>query len=132
MSELAQLETTILTAIAAAADEAALEAVRVGALGKKGSISEKMKTLGAMSQEERQAMGPLLNGLKDKVAQALSERRNALRMAAIAERLRHETVDVTLPVRQAPAEAGRIHPISQVIDEMTGRMSRPTTTISPR
>ncbi len=123
MSELAQLETSILSAIEAAADEAGLEAVRIGALGKKGSISEKMKTLGAMSQEERQAMGPLLNGLKDKVGEALARRRAELRMAAIAERLRHESVDVTLPVRQSPAEAGRIHPISQVIDEMTAIFS---------
>jgi phenylalanyl-tRNA synthetase alpha chain len=123
MSDISQLEETILAAIAAADTEAGLEAVRVGALGKKGQISERMKTLGAMSPQERQEMGPLLNGLKDKVGEALAERRQALRMAAISARLASETVDVTLPVRQAPAEAGRIHPISQVIDEITAIFS---------
>ncbi|HSO47194.1 MAG TPA: phenylalanine--tRNA ligase subunit alpha [Rhizobiaceae bacterium] len=123
MSAIAQLEQSILAAIEAAADEAGLEAVRIGALGKKGSISEQMKTLGAMSLDERQTMGPLLNGLKDTVTAAIGERRHALKMAAIAQRLKHETVDVTLPVRQTPAEAGRIHPISQVIDEITAIFS---------
>ena len=123
MSAIAQLEQSILAAIEAAADEAGLEAVRIGALGKKGSISEQMKTLGAMAPEERQTMGPLLNGLKDTVTAAIGERRHALKMAAIAQRLKHETVDVTLPVRQTPAEAGRIHPISQVIDEITAIFS---------
>jgi phenylalanyl-tRNA synthetase alpha chain len=123
MSDISQLEDTILAAIASADTEAGLEAVRVGALGKKGQISERMKTLGAMSPQERQEMGPLLNGLKDKVGQALGERRHALRMAAIGARLESEKVDVTLPVRQAPAEAGRIHPISQVIDEITAIFS---------
>src|SRR5690606_36040979 len=59
------------------------------------------------------------NGLKSRITDALAERRIALRDSAITERLKRETVDVTLPVRQAPAERGRIHPISQVIDEMT-------------
>jgi phenylalanyl-tRNA synthetase alpha chain len=119
MSELEQLERSISDAIAAASDEAAIEAVRVAALGKKGSISEKLKSLGAMSPEERQVMGPAINGLKDRVTQALTARRTELRDAAINARLKAETVDVTLPVRDAPAERGRIHPISQVIDEIT-------------
>ncbi len=123
MSDISELEGGIVSAITAAADEATLEAVRVAALGKKGSISERMKTLGGMSQEERLAMGPLLNGLKDRVTALLGERRQELRRAAIAERLKRETVDVTLPVRAAPAETGRIHPISQVIDEITAIFS---------
>src|SRR5690606_4545566 len=114
-----QLERSISDAIAAASDEAAIEAVRVSALGKKGSISEKLKSLGAMSPEERQSMGPAINGLKDRVMQALTSRKSELRDAAINARLKAETVDVTLPVRDAPAERGRIHPISQVIDEIS-------------
>ena len=62
MSDLAQLEREILTAIAQAGDEAALEAVRVATLGKKGSVSELLKTLGAMSPDERKDKGPLING----------------------------------------------------------------------
>jgi len=115
---LAELEASLHAAIAAAADEAAIEGVRVAALGKKGSVSEKLKTLGAMSAEERQVMGPAINGLRDRVSAALGARKAELRDAAISARLAAERVDVTLPVRQAPAERGRIHPISQVIDEI--------------
>ncbi|WP_187969679.1 phenylalanine--tRNA ligase subunit alpha [Aquibium microcysteis] len=113
-----QLEQTLLADIAAAGDEAALEAVRIAALGKKGSVSERLKTLGSMTPEERQTMGPAINGLKTRVTDALGARRTALRDAAIDARLAAERLDVTLPVRAAPAERGRIHPISQVIDEI--------------
>ncbi|MCO5058679.1 MAG: phenylalanine--tRNA ligase subunit alpha [Rhizobiaceae bacterium] len=118
MTDLQTLETTLLAEIGAATDEAALEAVRVSALGKKGSVSERLKMLGGMSPGERQQMGPAINGLKQRVTDALSDRRATLRDAAIAARLETERVDVSLPVRQAPAERGRIHPISQVIDEI--------------
>ncbi|MEX4006015.1 phenylalanine--tRNA ligase subunit alpha [Neoaquamicrobium sediminum] len=117
-AELEQLEAALLSDIAGAADEQAIEAVRVSALGKKGSVSEKLKTLGAMSAEERQVMGPAINGLKNRVAEALAARRNELRDAAIDARLAAEKLDVTLPVRQSPAERGRIHPISQIVDEI--------------
>jgi phenylalanyl-tRNA synthetase alpha chain len=117
-AELEQLEAALLSDIAGAADEQAIEAVRVSALGKKGSVSEKLKTLGAMSADERQVMGPAINGLKNRVTEALSARRNELRDAAIDARLAAEKVDVTLPVRQSPADRGRIHPISQIVDEI--------------
>lgn len=119
MTELADLETSILSEIEAATDEAAIEAVRVSALGKKGSISEQMKTLGKMRPEERQTMGPILNGLRSKVTDAIAERKTALKREALEQRLAREKADVTLPVRQSPTEAGRIHPISQVTDEIT-------------
>jgi len=119
VSDIAQLENEITAAVAAASDETALEAVRVAALGRKGSVSELLKTLGSMTPEERKQKGPLINGLKDRVTQAIAARREALRTAALDQRLNTETVDVTLPVREAPAEVGRIHPISQVIDELT-------------
>jgi phenylalanyl-tRNA synthetase alpha chain len=112
------LETTLLAEIDAAGDEAALETVRVSALGKKGSVSELLKSLGAMTPEDRKDKGPAINGLKQRVTDALAARRTALRDAAIEARLAAEKLDVTLPVRQAPAERGRIHPISQVIDEI--------------
>lgn len=119
MSDIAELEQTLLAQIAAAADEQAIEAVRVAALGKKGSISEKLKSLGSMSPEERQTHGPAINGLKNRVTEALGLRKTELRDAAITARLETEKVDVTLPVRVSSAERGRIHPISQVIDEIT-------------
>ncbi len=119
MSDIGTLETQILADIAAAADEPALEAVRVAALGRNGSITALLKTLGAMTPDQRREQGPSINGLKDKVTDALAVRRDALKNAALDERLSTETVDVTLPVREPPTETGRIHPISQVIDELT-------------
>ncbi|WP_018182353.1 phenylalanine--tRNA ligase subunit alpha [Kaistia granuli] len=119
MSDLELLERDIRAAIDGASDEAAIEAVRVAALGKKGSVSELLKGLGAMSPDERKVMGPALNGLRDRVSEALLARRASLKQAGLAARLAAEAVDVTLPLRASPLEQGRIHPISQVIDEIT-------------
>ena len=82
-------------------------------------MSALLKTLGAMTPDERKTQGPAINGLKDASTPRSTARRDALKAAALDARLATETVDVTLPVREAPAEAGRIHPISQVIDELT-------------
>ena len=110
------LESGIIASIASASDEAALEAVRVSALGKKGLVSERMKTLGAMSPDERKDAGAALNLLKDRVAEALSLRKIVLAEAALDGRLATETIDVTLPVR--PQAQGSIHPVSQVWEEV--------------
>jgi phenylalanyl-tRNA synthetase alpha chain len=72
VAEFDALEQTILTDIAGAPDEAALESVRVSALGKKGSVSALLATLGKMTPEQRKAMGPAINGLKDRVTAALA------------------------------------------------------------
>jgi len=119
MSDIAKLENDILANVAAAKDEAALEAVRIAALGKNGSVSALLKTLGTMSADERKTQGPAINGLKDRVTESIAQRKDALGAAALDARLNTETVDVTLPVRETPAETGRIHPISQVTDELT-------------
>lgn len=116
MSELEALEKSILADVAAADTEAALDAVRVAALGKKGAVSERMKTLGAMSPDQRKEMGPLLNGLKVRIAEAIAARREELETAALNARLATEKVDVTLPPRPEPR--GRIHPVSQVMEEI--------------
>ncbi len=119
MSDLGTLESSLLADIAAAQDEASIEVVRVSAMGKKGSLSELLKTLGTMSSDERKTTGAAINALKDRVMDALSSRKSILKDAAIDERLKRETVDVTLPIRAAQVNSGRIHPISQVIDEIT-------------
>ncbi|WP_112662887.1 phenylalanine--tRNA ligase subunit alpha [Microvirga flavescens] len=119
MTDLNQLENDLLKQVDAASDEPALEALRVAALGKKGSVSELLKTLGAMSPEERKEKGPLINGLRDKVQTAIGEKKEALADTALSARLAAERVDVTLPVQEGPETRGRIHPISQVIDEIT-------------
>src|SRR6476646_6262772 len=119
MTDLRALETELLTAIAAATDEAALETVRVAALGRSGSISALLKTLGTMTPDERKQQGAAINGVKDRVAASLTARKDALKELALDQRLNTEAVDVTLPVREAPAETGRLHPITQVVDELT-------------
>ena len=119
MPDLHSLESETLTAIAAASDEAALEAVRIAALGKKGNISALLSTLGKMSPDERKVQGAAINVLKEVVGEALAARRAVLKAAALDARLKAETLDMTLPVREAAIETGRLHPISQVMDEIT-------------
>jgi phenylalanyl-tRNA synthetase alpha chain len=119
MAEMTQLELKIVADIAAAKNDAALEAVRVAALGRNGSITALLKTLGTLPPDDRKLRGPLINGLKDRVNAALATRRAAFKSAALQERLNTESLDVTLPVREAPFEIGRVHPITQVIDELT-------------
>jgi phenylalanyl-tRNA synthetase alpha chain len=118
MTDLSALQAETLDAIAMAADEAALEGVRVAALGKKGAISALLATLGKMSPEERKVQGAAINNLKDQVGEALAARRAILKSAALERQLAAEALDVTLPVRPAGIESGRIHPISQVMDEL--------------
>ena len=117
-TDLEKLEAEFAAAIADAVDADTLDAVRVAALGKKGRVSELMKSLGAMSPDERKEMGPKLNGLKDRLTEALATRKLALHEAGLDARLANERIDMTLPVRESPLETGRIHPLSQVWDEV--------------
>ena len=119
MSDLSSLEQETLGAIEAADGEAALEAVRIAALGKKGTISALLSGLGKLAPEARKDQGAAINLLKDKVTAALAARRAALKEAALEARLAAETLDVTLPARVSPLDLGRLHPISQVNDELT-------------
>jgi len=121
--DIARLRTELTAAIAAAADEGALEAVRIAALGKKGSVSALLSMLGTMPADERKTAGPLINGLKAEIAAAIDAKSTALRTAALNARLQSERVDVTLPLKPAPTAQGRIHPISQVWDEITAIFS---------
>ena len=116
MSDLSTLEAELNAQIAAASDVAALEAVRVAALGKSGSVSALLKTLGAMSPEERKTRGPEINGLRDRVGTALAARKAGLEAAELDARLASETVDLSLP--SAPRRKGAVHPALQVMDEM--------------
>ncbi len=117
MEDLDKIRAEALASVEAAADVETLEAARVAALGKKGSISALMASLGKMDPEARKAAGAALNVVKDQVAEALSARKNVLEAAALEARLSRERIDVTLPVRPDPG-LGRIHPIAQVMEEM--------------
>ncbi|MCR9149305.1 MAG: phenylalanine--tRNA ligase subunit alpha [Rhodobacteraceae bacterium] len=117
MDGLDALKQGYLNRIAEAGDEAALEEIRLAALGKKGEISLKMRELGRMSPEERTAAGKVLNALKDEIDAALRAKKSALADAALDARLATEWLDVTLPGR--PRRQGTIHPVSQVTEEVT-------------
>jgi phenylalanyl-tRNA synthetase alpha chain len=116
MDELDKIRAEALALVAQAASLDALEAARVATLGKKGTVSALMASLGKMSPDERKAAGAALNAVKDQVADAIASAKAALEAKALEEKLARERVDVTLAVR--PESSGRIHPISQVMDEM--------------
>ncbi|HVY84445.1 MAG TPA: phenylalanine--tRNA ligase subunit alpha, partial [Caulobacterales bacterium] len=116
VTDLSALEQELLARISSASDEAAVEAVRVEALGKQGAVSALMKTLGSMSPDERQVMGPKLNGLKDRIGEAITLKKAELAEAALEAKLRAEAVDVTLPPQQV--RIGAIHPVSHVMEEL--------------
>ncbi|MCB2080484.1 MAG: phenylalanine--tRNA ligase subunit alpha, partial [Novosphingobium sp.] len=116
MSDLDQLKADLLAAIAAAGDAAAIEEIRVAALGKQGSVSALLKTLGKMTPEERQVEGPKIHGLREEVTAALTVRKDALESAALDARLAAETIDLSLPAPETPR--GSVHPVSQVMDEL--------------
>jgi phenylalanyl-tRNA synthetase alpha chain len=103
-------------ALAAATDLRAWDAVRVGVLGKNGSLTALLKELGKAAPEQRRERGAALNRLKDELAALIEQRRAVLEAAALEARLASERIDVTLPPRPAPA--GLIHPISRTMEEM--------------
>lgn len=111
------MRDTILAEIAAAVTLDALDAVRVRALGKAGTVTALMKTLGSMEPHDRQLLGPVYNAARDEIAGAVAARRADLDAAALAAKLAGERLDMTLPVSAPPR--GRIHPVSQVLDELT-------------
>ena len=114
----ASLENEFLAAIENASTLAELEEVRLASLGKKGRVSELLKSLGGMTAEERQMQGPLINGLKLSLSQALDNRKSSLETEALNARLAGETEDVTLPVQPTGLSEGRLHPVSQVTEEI--------------
>ena len=116
MNELEQLQTDLLAQVEQAASLADLDAVRVSVLGKKGLITEKMKTLGSMAPEERKAAGQQFNTIKNAVSEAIEAKKEALEESEINARLAQEAVDITLPVR--PEHQGRVHPLYQTYDEV--------------
>ena len=115
-TDLESLQGDILAEVAAAATLESLEAVRVAALGRKGSLSGLMRSLADLPDTERRARGAALNQAKDAVAAAIDSRKADLDAARLESELLRGRVDVTLPVR--PEAEGRVHPVSQTIDEI--------------
>ncbi len=123
MSEIETLSRQALADIAAAASPDALEQLRVALLGKHGSITAQLKSLGALPGDQRKAAGEAINRARDAIGAALSARKAELEDAALDARLAGETIDVTLPGRDAGR--GGIHPVSRTIEriaEIFGRL----------
>jgi phenylalanyl-tRNA synthetase alpha chain len=116
MSDLTPNPDEFLKEIAAAQSPEALEQVRVKLLGRSGIITSLMRGLGALPPEQRRDAGARLNTLRDEIAAAIADAGERLRRGMLAERLAEERADVSLPVLLG--ETGRIHPISQTIDEI--------------
>jgi phenylalanyl-tRNA synthetase alpha chain len=116
MADVESMSGALVARIEAAADLAGLESERVAALGKQGAVTQLLKTLGAMSPEERQAQGPRIHALREQVSEAIAARKAALEAAALERKLATETIDLTLPAPEAPR--GSVHPVSQVLDEL--------------
>ena len=123
LDQIEALGASLSARIATASSLDELEAVRVEALGKKGTVSAMLATLGSMSPEDRKDAGPKINGLKNGIQGQIDARAAQLKSAALDARLKAETVDITLPLQPAPTARGRIHPISQTIDEITAIFS---------
>ena len=116
MTNIATLQTDLMGAIDSANTLDSLEAVRIAALGKQGSVSALLKTMGSMSPEERQTQGPIINGLRESITSALASKKADLETADLNRRLASERVDMTLPAPETPR--GTVHPVSQVMDEL--------------
>ena len=104
-ADLDALETRLTADIEAADDLGALDAVRVAALGKKGEVSLKMRELGKMNPEERQVMGPALNGLRDAAQRGDRQKKSGARKRRAEAALETERIDVTRPVSRGAAKA---------------------------
>lgn len=116
MSIIEELSDQIMTELQQVQNLQQIEEIRIRVLGKKGTLTEQMKTLGAMSPEERKTAGQALNVAKNKISEALDAKKTELEEAELEKRLATETIDVSLSTR--PTHQGRIHPVSQAMEEM--------------
>ena len=116
MTDIETMQADLLTEIAAADTPEAVETIRVAALGKSGTITALLKTLGGMTPEQRSSEGPKIHAAREAVTAALTARKEQLETAVLNVRLAAEAVDMSLPADMAPV--GSVHPVSQVMDEL--------------
>ena len=122
MSDIQQIANQALADIAAADTPDALEALRVGLLGKSGSITAQLKSLGALPPDQRKAAGEAINRARDAIGDALAARKVAVESAALDARLAGEAIDVTLPGRDAGR--GGLHPVSRTLERIADIFGR--------
>jgi phenylalanyl-tRNA synthetase alpha chain len=114
--ELRAIRQEALAALGQAGDLKALEALRVTLLGKKGSVTQLLKTMGALPPAERPAAGQQVNDLRQFIEHSLDQARKGLQAAALAETLKAEALDITMPGTTFPL--GNKHPMTKVIDDV--------------
>ena len=119
MENLNSIKKEILQKIKSAESDDNVEEIRIRELGKKGRITKLLSELGKLNQEERKKLGPEINDLKNKVLEEIEEKKEFFLDQTLNKKLLEEKVDVTLPVKSSQNTNGRIHPVSQVLDEIT-------------
>lgn len=117
-TELDELQRRAATELDDIHDSSALSEWYARYLGRKGEVSQSMRQLGKLSAEERPAYGQAVNALKEQLATLFERRQEDVRRNELDARLAAESVDVTLPGR--PVEIGNLHPVTQMIREVTG------------
>jgi phenylalanyl-tRNA synthetase alpha chain len=122
MNELAHIIEQAKTDIEAASNVADLDQVRVACLGKKGSLTERLKQLGQLPAEERPQAGQAINEAKKIIQEAITERREFLDDQRINAEIAEDKVDVTLPGRGE--DIGSLHPITQTIEQIESLFSQ--------
>ncbi|GHD70257.1 phenylalanine--tRNA ligase alpha subunit [Luteimonas padinae] len=122
MTEIESIREQALADIAAAAGPDAVEGLRVALLGKSGSVTAQLKSLGALPADQRKAAGEAINRARDAIGEALAARKATLDAAALDARLASETIDVTLPGRNG--EAGGLHPVSRTMERIADIFGR--------
>ena len=116
LENLKAISAAVKDAIADACDEAAIENLRVQYLGKKGELTAILKQMGSLSPEERPKMGALVNEAKQELEELISIKRNELKAKAQDEKLKSETIDITMPAKEI--KPGKLHPLNTVLDDM--------------
>ena len=114
--QLAKIRESALAAFQAAEDSAALDALRVQYLGKKGELTAVLKMMGKLTAEERPIMGQMANDVRAALEAALEERSKTLEAAALEMKLASETLDVTIPGKTV--SVGHKHPMYIALDEI--------------
>ncbi len=118
MENLQNLVSEALEKVDQANDVKALDQVRVDYLGKKGVLTAQLKNLGQLSAEERPQAGAKINEAKQQVEAVIREKKAALENAALAEKLKSESIDVTLPGRGQ--KTGGLHPVTRTLQRIEG------------
>jgi len=121
MSDLDKISSVFNAKIDSVKTKDDLQNIKTEFFGKNGQITQQFKSLGSLDPENRRKFAENLNKIKDDLTNQLEQKNIEIETLEINEKLKNEKVDVTLPTR--PDRAGKIHPVSQVIDEISSIFS---------